>query len=172
VTAANALTLFRALAGIPVFILLRVDQAAIALAIFAAAAVSDALDGFLARRGGTAGPRGALLDPLADKVLVVLTLAGLSSTGLVPAAFAQIVALREGAVAALRLIAYRRHAAIDTGSAAKIKTAAELVAITMLMVGRPPSLLSDLGVGLLGVALVIGIGTLPLYVPRAAGKLT
>ena len=171
-TAANALTLFRAVAGIPVFMLLRADQPIIALAIFVAAALSDALDGFLARRGGTAGPRGALLDPLADKVLVVLALAGLSSTGHVPAAFAQLVALREGAVAALRMIAYRRHAAIDTGIVAKIKTAIELVAIAILIVGRPPSLLSDAGVALLACALVIGIGTLPMYVPRAAGKLT
>jgi CDP-diacylglycerol--glycerol-3-phosphate 3-phosphatidyltransferase len=172
VTAANALTLFRAVASIPVLILLRADQPAIALTIFAAAALSDALDGVLARRAGTAGPRGALLDPLADKVLVVIALAGLSSTGLLAPVYAELVALREGAVAALRVVAYRRDREIGAGIAAKAKTALELTAIAMLMIGRPPSPLSEAGVLLLSVALVIGIGTLPMYMPHTGRKLT
>lgn len=171
-TIANGLTLFRAVAGIPVFILLQANQPVIALALFVAAALSDALDGFLARRGGTAGPRGALLDPLADKVLVVITLAGLASTGLVAPVFAELVALREGAVAALRLMAYRRRTEVGAGIAAKAKTALELVAVALLMIGRPPSLASDAGVSLLAVALVTGFGTLPMYFPHAGRKLT
>lgn len=168
-TAATKLTLLRAVAGIPVFFLLTSGQAVIALAVFVAAALTDALDGFLARRGATAGPRGALLDPLADKALVVLTLAGLSSAGLVPAVFAQLVALREGAVAALRVIAYRRHAPIHTGIVAKIKTALELVAIAVLMAGRPPSLLWEAGVTLLACGLGIGLATVPYYFPPRGG---
>jgi len=166
VSAPDALVLFRALAGLPVVILLRAEQPAAALAVFTAAALSDALDGFLARRSGIAGPRGALLDPLADKVLVVVVLAGLASTGQVPAVFAVIVALREGAVAALRLIAHRRHMLIGTGIAAKIKTALELAAIALLMLGREPSAVSETGVLLLTLALGIGLATLPRYVPR------
>jgi len=166
VTAPDALVLFRALAGIPVFILITADQPILALALFVIAALSDALDGFLARRSGTAGPRGALLDPLADKFLVVMALAGLASTGQVPAVFAQLVALREGAVAVLRVIAYRRHLLTGTGLAAKIKTALELVAIALLMLGRPPAPVSDAGVLLLALALAIGLATLPMYVPR------
>ncbi len=165
-SAPDALVLLRGLAGIPIFLLIRADQSILALAIFIAAAVSDALDGFLARRAGIAGPRGALLDPLADKVLVVMALAALASTGQVPAVFAQLVAVREGAVAALRVIAYRRKVAIGTGLAAKIKTALELAAITLLIVSRPSSAVSDAGVLLLALALLIGLATLPMYVPR------
>ncbi|HKY51893.1 MAG TPA: CDP-alcohol phosphatidyltransferase family protein [Candidatus Limnocylindria bacterium] len=168
----DALVLLRALAGIPVFALVLADQQVFALALFVAAAITDAFDGFLARRWGSAGPRGALLDPLADKALVVLALAGLAATGLVPPAFAQLVALREGAVTALRVIAYRRHIEVGAGIAAKIKTTLELTAIALLMIGRPPSLVADAGVLLLAMALGIGIGTLPMYFPQAKRKLT
>jgi CDP-diacylglycerol--glycerol-3-phosphate 3-phosphatidyltransferase len=166
VSAPDALVLLRALAGVPILLLIRADQPIVALALFIAAALSDALDGFLARRSGIAGSRGALLDPLADKVLVVMVLAALASTAQVPAVFAQLVALREGAVAALRIIAYRRHAAIGTGLAAKIKTALELAAIALLIASRPASAVSDVGVLLLALALAIGLATLPMYVPR------
>jgi CDP-diacylglycerol--glycerol-3-phosphate 3-phosphatidyltransferase len=172
VSAPDALVLLRALAGIPVFVLLGANQPTFALLIFVAAALSDALDGFLARRSGTAGPRGALLDPLADKALVVLALAGISSAGLVAPAFAQLVALREGTVAALRVVAYRRRVDVGAGIAGKIKTALELTAIALLMIGRPPSVISDAGVALLAIALVTGIGTLPMYIPHTKRTLT
>ena len=59
------------------------------------AALSDALDGYLARRGGTAEGRGIILDPLADKALVVPTLVGLALVGAAPPGIAAIIVVRE-----------------------------------------------------------------------------
>jgi phosphatidylglycerophosphate synthase len=56
--------------------------------------------------------------------------------------------------------------AIGTGLAAKIKTALELAAIALLMLGRPPSAVSETGVLLLALALGIALATLPRYVRR------
>jgi len=95
VTAADALTLFRALAGIPIVFALAFNGRAFALALFAVAALSDALDGWLARRSGTVTDHGAILDPLADKAVVLATLAGLSLVGGVPLPLAVAIAARE-----------------------------------------------------------------------------
>jgi cardiolipin synthase len=77
-TLANLLTIAR-MVMVPVFIMLVVsNQPGWALAVFAAAGVSDALDGFLARRLGQGSPLGAFLDPIADKLLITAALVVLS----------------------------------------------------------------------------------------------
>ena len=85
-TTANKITLFRILL-IPIFVLVTLDyirdyrrgdaedwQRWVACAIFAVAVVSDAVDGFIARRYNQKTELGAFLDPLADKTLLVLSL--------------------------------------------------------------------------------------------------
>src|SRR5205823_2695607 len=81
VTLPNALSAARALLVIPVIGLIATGDASLALAVFVIAAVTDALDGPLARRRG-ATTFGAALDPLADKILVVGTLAALAARGI------------------------------------------------------------------------------------------
>src|SRR6266566_9937496 len=83
VTVADWLAIFRAFAVIPIVLAIAAGERTVALAVFAVAAATDALDGWLARRSGSATPRGAFIDPLADKVLVVGTLvAGAALVGL------------------------------------------------------------------------------------------
>ena len=93
--AAIAVTLLRFLLA-PVFVWLLLDQAyAPALWVFLAASLSDALDGFLARRFDLATPLGAMLDPLADKLLVACGIVTMGWLGVLPLWLAGIVLLRD-----------------------------------------------------------------------------
>jgi cardiolipin synthase len=60
------------------------EEPKIAFALFLAAGISDAVDGFLAKRFGMATDFGALLDPLADKALIISVFVGLGSAGAIP----------------------------------------------------------------------------------------
>lgn len=92
---ANILTLAR-LACIPLLLLMLADgEADAAFYVFAAAAVSDALDGFLAKRFTGVTALGAILDPLADKLLITALLAALALSGVIPAWLVALVLLRD-----------------------------------------------------------------------------
>ncbi|MCX7627472.1 MAG: CDP-alcohol phosphatidyltransferase family protein [Methylophilaceae bacterium] len=93
--AAIAVTLLRFLLA-PVFVWLLLTQSyTYALWVFLVASLSDALDGFLARHCALATPLGALLDPLADKLLVACGILAMSWVGALPLWLAGIVLLRD-----------------------------------------------------------------------------
>ena len=162
----DALAVFRSLAGLPIIFALGSNGRAFALALFVAAALSDALDGWLARRAGSTTDHGVLLDPIADKALVLLTLAGLSLVGAVPLGLVAAVAAREVLVSGLRVLRYRAGEHLPASSAAKLKTALEMCSIAVLIVARPPTTLATIGIAALAAALLIGVVTLPTYFPR------
>jgi CDP-diacylglycerol--glycerol-3-phosphate 3-phosphatidyltransferase len=167
----DTLAALRAIAGVPILIALAVDLRAVALVIFVVAALSDALDGWLARRQGTTTDHGVLLDPLADKALVLLTLAGLSLVGAAPFALVAAIAAREVLVSGLRVRRHRAGEHLPASAAAKLKTALEMAAIALLIVGRP-GIEAALGVALLAAALAIGLVTLPSYLPHKRPRFT
>jgi cardiolipin synthase (CMP-forming) len=104
--AAIAVTLLRFLLA-PVFIWLLLRQAYTpALCVFLAASLSDALDGFLARRFGLATQLGAILDPLADKILIACGILAMGWVGALPLWLAVVVLLRD-AVIVSGAVAYR-----------------------------------------------------------------
>jgi len=80
----NAITVFRFLLVPPVVGLLLTDRSAAALIVFGVAGVSDALDGFLAKRFHWTSALGALLDPLADKLLLLCSFITLGYLGAIP----------------------------------------------------------------------------------------
>jgi CDP-diacylglycerol--glycerol-3-phosphate 3-phosphatidyltransferase len=168
----DALAYLRALAGLAVVIGLVSDRHEVALGIFVLAALSDALDGWLARRSGIVTDHGAILDPLADKVLVLTTLAGLSLVGAVPVALAAMIAVRELLVSGLRMLRYRAGKHLPASPAAKVKTALEMCGLALLIVARPPATGSTIGVALLAAALVLGVVTVPAYFPRKRHRYT
>jgi CDP-diacylglycerol--glycerol-3-phosphate 3-phosphatidyltransferase len=170
-SAADALTLFRAAAGIPIFVAIGYGERTIALAIFAVAALSDALDGVLARRAGTADGHGVLLDPLADKALVLFTLIALALAGSAPVGIVAIVVLREAFVGAARVLTYRNGSRVHASTPAKLKTACEMAALALLIAG-PTALATDVGAALLTAAAMIGIVTLPMYMSHTRRRLT
>jgi CDP-diacylglycerol--glycerol-3-phosphate 3-phosphatidyltransferase len=129
VTLPNALTVTRALLVVPVIGLVALGDVALALAVFVAAAATDALDGPLARRRG-ATRFGAALDPLADKVLVVGTLAALALRGLAPAWAVVLILARE--LVAVEVRARASHALVAHGDG-KVKTILQVTATASLL---------------------------------------
>jgi cardiolipin synthase len=107
---ANGLTLLRLVGAPGVVVLLLSEQALAALALFTAAALTDAMDGFVARRFNGASPLGRLLDPLADKLLVGSVALALAALGAVPAWLAALAIGRDAALGAGALVVRRRAA--------------------------------------------------------------
>jgi CDP-diacylglycerol--glycerol-3-phosphate 3-phosphatidyltransferase len=105
--------------------------------VYIATAVTDLLDGWLARRMGLISVLGKFLDPLADKLLVMATLVFLAYLGRLPlmGVIAVIVMLgRELTVTALRTIAMSEGVVMAAGRGGKDKTALQMVAILLLIV--------------------------------------
>jgi len=107
---------------------------AISCLVFLVAALSDALDGWLARRLGLVTVVGKFLDPLADKLIVLSTLVALVAHERVPAWLVILLMSRELAVTTLRAIASQEGFVIAAGAGGKAKTALQLVGISFLLV--------------------------------------
>lgn len=103
--------------------------------IFAVAALTDWLDGYLARRRQQITTVGQLLDPLADKLLITAALVSLVQLGVAPAWMAAIIIGRELAVTGLRSFAQSRGIIMPASSLGKVKMVAEVVVVLLLLVG-------------------------------------
>lgn len=104
--------------------------------IFALAAFTDWLDGYLARRRQQVTRLGQLMDPLADKLLVTAALVSLVQMGLAPAWMVAVIVGRELGVTVMRGLAYSKGVTIAASPLGKVKMAAEVVAILLLILGR------------------------------------
>lgn len=115
----------------------------VAAAIFGIASLTDWLDGYLARRRQQVTRLGQVLDPIADKLLISATLVSLVQLELAPAWMVAIIIGREFAVTGLRNIAYSRGVAMPASGLGKLKMAAQVTAILLLLLGweRIPQLL-------------------------------
>jgi CDP-diacylglycerol--glycerol-3-phosphate 3-phosphatidyltransferase len=112
----------------------------LAVAIFLFAAVTDLLDGYLARRWGQVTTVGTLLDPIADKLLISAALIALVQVRAVPAYLVILVVGREFAVTGLRGIAASEGYTIKASDLGKTKMIAQVVAVSALLLGlRHPS---------------------------------
>lgn len=134
----NKLTLLRILL-VPVFLLLMYMPVpfryALSLAVYAAAAITDALDGNIARKRGLVTTFGKFADPLADKVLVLAALAALADTGASPVngIVITIIAAREFMVSGLRLVTAEKGVVVAAGIWGKLKTAFTMVSIAAML---------------------------------------
>lgn len=106
---------------------------AIALVGFLLAALTDWLDGFLARRWRQITPLGALLDPIADKVLVLGMLLAFVQLRFVPAWMVLVIALREFVITGVRLFAASRHTILAAAKEGKHKTVSQMVTILCIL---------------------------------------
>jgi CDP-diacylglycerol--glycerol-3-phosphate 3-phosphatidyltransferase len=134
VTLPDQLTVARALAVPVVIVLFAWDfphHAYWATAVFAVAMATDQVDGWLARRRNQSSPLGALLDPIADKVLVMATLAMLVGEGVAPAWMVAAILAREFLISGLRLAAIERGVVIAARDLGKLKAWAQAVAATV-----------------------------------------
>ena len=176
VTLPNTLTLVR-IALIPVFVLTYVvfadDMLWISAVLFASAALTDWLDGYLARRLEQRTAFGAFLDPVADKLIVVTALVLLieSHSNLVMTLPGLIIVGREIIISALRewMAEMNRRGLVDVLWLGKIKTAVQMIAIVVL-IANPPSLAIPwviVGMLLLYVAALMTLWSMFLYLKAA-----
>jgi CDP-diacylglycerol--glycerol-3-phosphate 3-phosphatidyltransferase len=105
--------------------------------VYAGAAVTDVLDGYLARKRGLVSVLGKFLDPLADKLLVMAVLVVMTDMGRVPAWATVVVIARELSITALRTIALSEGVVIAAGEGGKQKAALQMVAMLFLILHRP-----------------------------------
>ena len=126
--------------------------------IFAIAALTDWLDGYLARRRKQITTFGQLMDPLADKLLVTAAFVSIVQLGLAPAWMVAIILGREFLVTVLRSIASSRGVVIAASPLGKLKMAAEVTTILALILGHeflPP--LFVVGIVALWVSLITAV---------------
>ncbi|MGO1463384.1 MAG: CDP-diacylglycerol--glycerol-3-phosphate 3-phosphatidyltransferase [Marinobacter sp.] len=170
----NLLTLSRILM-IPVFVVvfyLPVQWSYMAsAAIFAIAAATDWLDGYLARKLDQSTPFGAFLDPVADKLMVAVALALLIQeySTLLLTIPATVIIGREIVISALRewMAEIGSRASVAVSYIGKIKTTAQMASIVGLLAFPPGQLLSGIAVGLLYIAAMLTLWSMGLYLKAA-----
>ncbi len=141
----NSITLMRLLMVLPFSLLMEDEKyVAIAACIFMLAAVTDWLDGYLARRLNQVTELGQLLDPLVDKVLVAGALTALVGHHVVPAWSVTLLLFREFFVTGLRALEAHHGVIIPAGMMGKLKAALQMVAIIFLMAGMIAHVYADI----------------------------
>ena len=149
----NTLTVLRILL-VPVVVVALLDETpngdAIAAGVFALAAFTDSLDGYIARQRNAVTTFGKLMDPIADKLLIAAALIALVSLDRLAGWIAMVIIAREFAVTGLRLVAAERGVVIQASWLGKAKTILQVAAIICLIAFNP----APLGVDLLVYAAV------------------
>ena len=134
----------------------------IAAMVYSAAAITDLLDGYLARRMNVVSVLGKFLDPLADKLLVMASLIWMVPMGRIPEWAVVLLIGREISITGLRSIASSEGVVIAAGESGKSKTALQMVGILCLILGFPYHL--SLGFLDLGMVDLVYVGRALIYV--------
>ena len=147
-------------------------QNVVATVLFVAAAITDWLDGWLARRWGQTSTFGAFLDPGADPLIVCVALVMLVALGRVDAIVAAIIVGRELTISALRewMAQIGARTSVAVHSIGKFKTIAQLVAIPLLLYDRPLFGVFDapmIGTWLIYAAAILTVWSMTYYLRRA-----
>lgn len=129
----------------------------VALGVFLLAALTDVLDGYIARRWKMETRLGKLLDPAADKILTGAAFISLVELGAAPAWMVVAIIARELGVSALRSFAAAERVVIGASRAGKLKTVSQVVAISLLIFFEKLGELAYLAELALWVALLITV---------------
>lgn len=141
----NRLTMLR-IALVPVFIVLMVlvelnvweYMRYVALVVFAAAAITDALDGRISRKNNLVTNFGKIMDPLADKLLVASGLIMLVGVGTIPAWIVAVIICRDFFASSLRMFGSDNGVAIAAVKSGKIKTIFQMLGIAFAIIDKNP----------------------------------
>lgn len=132
----NALTVVRILL-VPVLVVALLEEtpngSTVAAIVFAAAALTDGLDGWIARSRGSVTTFGKVMDPVADKLLIAAALISLVSLDKLAAWVAMVIIAREFAVSGLRIYAGAQGVVIPASQLGRIKTATQVAAVLALI---------------------------------------
>jgi CDP-diacylglycerol---glycerol-3-phosphate 3-phosphatidyltransferase len=132
----NALTLIRILLVPVVVVALTVETpggSTIAAIVFAIAALTDGLDGYIARTRQSVTTFGKVMDPVADKLMIAAALISLVSLERLAAWVAMVIIAREFAVSGLRIAAGQQGVVIPASGIGKLKTIVQVVAVLALI---------------------------------------
>jgi CDP-diacylglycerol---glycerol-3-phosphate 3-phosphatidyltransferase len=157
----NFLTVVRILL-VPVLVVALLDQTdngdVFAAIVFAVASLTDFVDGYLARSRGSVTTFGKLMDPLADKLLIVAALISLVSLHRLAAWVAMVIIARELAVTVLRLGATQAGLIMQASNFGKLKTCVQIAAILgVIAVHDHPLWLTVLVYAMVAITVVSGL---------------
>ena len=170
----NAICVVRVLLVAPIVLMLLAENYVAALILIAVAGFSDALDGFLARAFDWRTPLGSLLDPAADKLLIISVFLTLTFEGLVPAALTLVVVLRDvvivGGAAFYQWLIAPVHG--EPTIISKLNTACQLLfvlcTLTVAAVAWPPTpVLTVLGAAVFFTSVTSGLNYVVGWSKRA-----
>ena len=137
----NTLTVLRILL-VPVLVVALTSEvpggSAIAAGVFAAAAITDGLDGYIARTRQSVTTFGKVMDPVADKLLIAAALISLVSLHRLAAWVAMVIIAREFAVSGLRIAAGQQGVVIPASMLGKLKTIVQVAAVLALIAADDP----------------------------------
>lgn len=144
---------------IPFFILITPQNPFLGITIFLIASATDFLDGYLARRSRQITKFGIILDPIADKFLVISALILLVDMVRLSAWIAIVIIVREFMVTALRVVALAKDIVIPAETGGKLKTATQMTAIILLFLpgGIGDLDFYDVGLVLMYIALILAM---------------
>jgi CDP-diacylglycerol--glycerol-3-phosphate 3-phosphatidyltransferase len=138
----NVLTVLRILL-VPVLVAALLGEShngdLLAAAVFALASLTDLLDGWLARTRNSITTFGKLMDPLADKLLIVAALVSLVSLHRLAAWVAMVIIARELAVTLMRTSAAQQGVVMAAGMFGKVKTCLQIAAVLALIAAGTPT---------------------------------
>ena len=163
----NIISFLRVLLTIPVVYLLIKQEFGYALALFALAGLSDGLDGFLAKYFGWQSRLGALLDPLADKALLMASFLVLGGLGLIPVWLVALVIFRDLLIVGGALYYHFRVETLDADPsvASKVNTLMQILLVILVVCDAGPLPLPYLLIqGLIWITLVTTVISGAAYV--------
>jgi len=141
------------------FILITPGNPFLGAVVFGLAALTDYLDGYFARKKKQVTKLGVLLDPIADKLLVIAALVLLVDLELVPAWITIVIIAREFIVTGLRIVALTMDLVIPAEMGGKLKVTCQIASILILLIDKS-SFSADLystGIFLLWIAMILGL---------------
>jgi CDP-diacylglycerol--glycerol-3-phosphate 3-phosphatidyltransferase len=130
-----------------------------ALAVFLAAALTDLLDGYLARRWKQVTTVGTLLDPIADKLLISAALISMVEIRLLPGWMVVLIISREFAVSGLRSIAAAEGYTIKAGDLGKSKMVFQVIGVSLVMLSMRWSSIHPYAIAAMWAVVVFGLAS-------------
>lgn len=163
----TVITFSRILIILP-FILVASSNPFLGAILFAVASITDLLDGYIARRSKQVTKLGILLDPIADKLLVISALIVLVDMELIAAWIAIIIIAREFIVTGLRVVALTKDIVIPAEMGGKLKVTAQITSVLVLLIDKTfigrylnnlgvPLDLHGLGIMFIWIAVILGV---------------
>ncbi|MCP3664233.1 MAG: CDP-alcohol phosphatidyltransferase family protein [Gammaproteobacteria bacterium] len=134
----NLISVLRIFLTLPVVYLLLMQRFDIALILFAIAGISDGLDGYLAKRNGWVSRLGGILDPLADKVLLVSSYLSLAVVGMIPVWLVILVILRDLVIVTGALVYHFRVSQLEASPSliSKLNTVLQIILVLSVVLDQ------------------------------------